>query len=459
MAHGGTRRILRIGIIQNGQLIEERLLRRREPVSIGQSPRNTFVLPAAGLPRSLVLFDVHDGRYRLRFRSGLNGKLSVQGSVLDFRALREQKLARKLGDGYVVPLADRSWGKVVVDEITVLFQFVDAPAVAATPALPRSMRQGWARFIDWPFMTALLGSFVVQVFSVVFIVSQDYPEPPRGIDALDDRFVSMLITETEPPEEKEEQPEEKTDDKEKEKEKEKEPEPEKKKPEKKPEPKTPEEKAKRDAEQMRQMQQTVRKKTILSVIGTEGGDGPAQFLDTLKDGATDVAIAEAFDGTSGVAIAGTADADGGRVVGQETGDVAGIDNDALAGPERKAVKTGAKKELDVRGSVAVKAPSEAFGTGALDQKAITKVVNRRKGAVKACYDKRLKRNNKLAGKVKIQFTILESGRVGDVQVVENTTNDDEVGRCIVGRIKRWRFPKPDGGTVTVTFPFVFTPSG
>lgn len=458
MAQGRDHKILRVGIIQNGRIVEERLLRRRDRVTLGQSPRNTFVLPSAGVPRSLTLFDVRDGRYRLHFRPGLNGKLSIDGAVLDFRALREQKLARRLGEGYTVPLPESSRGKVVVDDVTVLFQFVVPPPAPAATRLPTSLKASWTRFIDWPFVTALLGSFVVQVFSLVFIVSQDYPEPPRGIDALDDRFVSMLVSEPPPPEEQEEK-EEPVEEKEKEKVPEKKkPEPEKeKKPE--PEPKTPEEIAKRQAEDMRRMQKAVQEKTILGAIGTLGGDGPGTFVDTLKDGATDVAMAEAFDGTKGIAMGGTNDGDG-RQVGAEAGSVAGIDDGALEARPRKAVTTEKKgREVDVRGSVAVKSPTESFGTGALDMKAVSKVVNRRKRSVQGCYEKELKRNPDLSGKVKVQFTVLESGRVGDVQLLEDTIGDDGVGKCIVRQVKRWRFPKPEGGSVTVTFPFLFTPSG
>lgn len=461
MAQGRDRKILRVGIIQNGRLVEERLLRRRDRVTLGQSPRNTFVLPSAGLPRSLMLFDVRDGRYRLHFRSGLNGKLSVDGAVLDFRALREQKLARKVGDGYVVTVPENGRGKVVIDDVTVLFQFVVPPPAPTAARLPSSMRAGWSRFVDWPFVTALIGSMVVQVFSITFIVSQDYPEPPTGIDALDDRFVSMLIAEPdepEVPEEKEEPVDEKQKEKKKEPEPEKAPEPEKK-PEKKPEPKTAEEIAKRNAEDMRRMQKAVKEKTILGVIGTVGGEGPGQFVNTLQDGAARVAMDEAFDGTRGIAIGGTADAEG-RQVGAEAGSVAGIDDGALQARPRKAVETEKKSaEVDVRGSVAVKSPTESFGTGDLDLKAVTQVVRRRTSAVKGCYEKQLKRTPDLAGKVKIQFTILESGRVSEVEVRENTTGNDDVGQCIIARVKRWRFPKPQGGSVTVSFPFVFAPSG
>ena len=107
----------------------------------------------------------------------------------------------------------------------------------------------------------------------------------------------------------------------------------------------------------------------------------------------------------------------------------------------------------------VKRPSEASGTGVLNSSKITQVVRRRKGTVKACYEKQLERNPRLSGRVKLQFTILESGRVGSTRILEDTIGDAQVGRCIAGAMKRWRFPKPEGGSVTIAFPFAFAPSG
>lgn len=457
MAHGGDRKILRCGVVQNGQLIEERLLRKRAAVSLGQSPRNTFVVTAPGVPRALVLFEVHGGAYHLAFRPGLNGKLAVDGSVLDFRALREQKLARPVGDRYLVPLDAQSRGKVVVGDVTVLFQFVAPPPRPAPATMPRAFRGGWLRLFDWPFVVALLASFVVQVFPITWIVSQDYPEPPRGLDALPDRFVTMLIDEKPPVEE--EKPEEKREEKDKNPEPKPEPKP-KDKPEPTPVERTPEQVAEQKAVEMRRMQKAVRQKTILSVIGTEGGDGPASFINTLRDGATDVAIAEAFDGTSGIEFAGAPTTER-AVAGGEIGDVAGIDAGALrTSTERRAVTTGQKApEVAVRGSVVAKDVEESFGTGTLDQREIKGVVNRRMGAINGCYEKQLKRNPKLAGKVGVQFTILESGRVGEVRIVEDTIGDGEVARCITARMRGWRFPPPAGGAVTVRFPFIFEPAG
>ena len=41
-------KILRVGVIQGGKIIEERHLKRRDTVTIGQDAGNTFVVPASG---------------------------------------------------------------------------------------------------------------------------------------------------------------------------------------------------------------------------------------------------------------------------------------------------------------------------------------------------------------------------------------------------------------------------
>lgn len=471
MAQGRDQKILRIGVIQNGKIIEERLLRRRDSVTIGQSPRNTFVLPSGGVPRSYTLFEVKGGNYQLNFKPEMKGRVSVDQAVLDFDQLRKQSLAKKKGDHYALPLSEKSRGKVVVDDVTLLFQFVTPPPPPSKLQLPASVRQNFFKRADWPFVSTLLASFVVQVFSIAFIVTRDYPEPPKGLETVPDRFKAMITQpppEPEVPPEKEETKEEDSDEDAAEKKVKKprpkpQPKPEPKKVEKKPEkePQTPEEQARAQAEKQRRMQEKVRNNTILSQLGSKGPDGAGNILDTLKDGATDVKIADAFDGADGMVVAKEEgmQRDRRKRIAKETGKVAGVDEKDLRAKGGGAVATGKKKEKKVKGSVSVKKPSEAFGTGVLDSNAIAKVVRRRRGAVKNCYEKQLKRNPKLSGKVKVQFTILESGRVREARVVQDSIGDPAVGKCIVRNVKRWRFPRPDGGSVTVAFPFLFQPSG
>ena len=45
-------------------------------------------------------------------------------------------------------------------------------------------------------------------------------------------------------------------------------------------------------------------------------------------------------------------------------------------------------------------------------------------------------------------------------VQSSTVNSPSVEQCIAGAVRRWEFPKPQGGgIVIVTYPFVFTQAG
>src|SRR5438552_6004226 len=81
-------RILRIGILLGGKIVEERLIRERVPVSIGQSMKNTFSIPVDGLPLEFTLFAIDQGRYSLRFVQKMDGRLSDGGQVNTLDALK-----------------------------------------------------------------------------------------------------------------------------------------------------------------------------------------------------------------------------------------------------------------------------------------------------------------------------------------------------------------------------------
>lgn len=472
MASSNERKILRIGIIQNAKVIEERLVRKREGVTIGQGPKNTFVLPLGSLPRSYPLFELKGGVYHLNFKQGMEGRVSVEDAVLDFDALKSRNLASKKGEHFTLKLSERSRGKIVIGEVTLLFQFVTPPPPPSRLQLPASVRGGMGKNLDWPFVTILMASMIIQVFSVTFMVTRDYPEPPKGIQAMPDRFLAELKIDK--PKEKPKPVEDKE-----------EPKPEDVKEDAPPEPKVVEKKkvkkpkvvekkptktaddieatARANDKRLKKMRQNVRSKTILSQLGTAGGDGPGSIVDTLTNGATDVAINEAFDGANTIAMneggAGK-DTRRSRISGSKiAGDVAAVSDGELLG-KRKVAKgpTSVKKEKKVRGrlKVASKAESE-FGMGSLDGRKVASVIKRRSSALKACYEKRLKRDPKLAGKVVVQFEILPSGRIGATTVKKNTTKDAELAKCLSSTIKRFRFPKPDGGSINFAFPFVFSP--
>jgi TonB family protein len=80
--------------------------------------------------------------------------------------------------------------------------------------------------------------------------------------------------------------------------------------------------------------------------------------------------------------------------------------------------------------------------------------------VKFCYEKELAKKPDLYGRVMVQFTIAGTGAVVASVVQNSTMNNPEVEQCIAGALRRWEFPKPQGGgVVIVSYPFVLKASG
>ncbi len=107
------------------------------------------------------------------------------------------------------------------------------------------------------------------------------------------------------------------------------------------------------------------------------------------------------------------------------------------------------------------ADSESVIQGSLDKELIRQVIRRNIGQIKYCYEKELQTKPNLAGKVAVRFLITPKGTVQTAKVAEGTTlRDAAVGDCITLRVRSWRFPEPKGGgSVIVTYPFVFKQAG
>jgi len=75
-------------------------------------------------------------------------------------------------------------------------------------------------------------------------------------------------------------------------------------------------------------------------------------------------------------------------------------------------------------------------------------------AIRICYERSLKVNPDVQGKVTIRFTIGRAGTITDIQITENTTGDAAIGTCIAQKVRAWRFSPPDEGEVTFSYPFL-----
>lgn len=74
-----------------------------------------------------------------------------------------------------------------------------------------------------------------------------------------------------------------------------------------------------------------------------------------------------------------------------------------------------------------------------------------------CYTTALEKNAKLKGKLIVEFIVMENGKVGDATVRRNKLGSPAVAECVLGGLKRMRFPKPYEGNVRISHTFNFLP--
>jgi TonB family protein len=103
-------------------------------------------------------------------------------------------------------------------------------------------------------------------------------------------------------------------------------------------------------------------------------------------------------------------------------------------------------------------PEDTVVMGTIDQNLLHEALRAHKDEFVNCYNREINAENpNLAGKVKVRWTIGASGRVSKAGVDSSTINNRNVEACVVGVIKRIKFPMPEGaGDVEVTYPFNFS---
>ncbi|MBW1811051.1 MAG: TonB family protein, partial [Deltaproteobacteria bacterium] len=112
------------------------------------------------------------------------------------------------------------------------------------------------------------------------------------------------------------------------------------------------------------------------------------------------------------------------------------------------------------GKVLFKSPKKKIKVvGKLSREAIRKVIRKHIKQIQYCYEKELLKKPNLSGKFVVQFTIGVNGKVSKVKIKSSTLNSPQVEACVARSIKRWVFPKPKGGSVKVTYPFIFNSKG
>ena len=166
-------KVLRIGLVSAGRILEERIVKQRTSVSVGPSEKSMFVVQA-NVPSQFKLFELIGPDYYLNFLDGMTGRVALASGITDLVSLKGQ--AKRVGPAYQVRLTDEARGKVVVGETTFLFQFVAPPPIQPRPQLPLSVKGGVASQIDWSLTIIAAFSFLLH-FGLVGAMYSDWMDP------------------------------------------------------------------------------------------------------------------------------------------------------------------------------------------------------------------------------------------------------------------------------------------
>lgn len=183
-------KVLRIGLVAAGRILEERIVKQRTSVTVGPSEKSMFVVQA-NVPPQFKLFELIGSDYYLNFLDGMTGRVALATGITDLVALKGQ--AKRVGPAYQIRLTEEARGKVVIGETTFLFQFVAPPPVQPRPQLPLSVKGGVASQIDWNLTIIAAFSFLLH-FGLIGAMYSDWMDP-----VVNDDLTAALVHVVQPP--------------------------------------------------------------------------------------------------------------------------------------------------------------------------------------------------------------------------------------------------------------------
>jgi len=446
---------LRVALLWNGAVQAEELIDEPRPVVLGEGADALFPLPEGVVTDgSLPVLEPDEAGYRLRLSSVLGGDVWLSGVRQAVRALASGSSAIDLGP--------EDYGVITIGPVAVFFQHV-------RPA--RSLPRSWLPEVDGGLVAGVgLALFLFTSLAILAVLAERERPDPDPLELPTDLVARYMVVP--PPEDLLEPPD--------------------------PTPSgtdnddpglqardeaggaaAPREEgrvAEREAPERdeppevegerREVVQRVRR---LGLLGALSGGGEQNAIAEALDapsvgeilgglGSTRTVVAR---GPGGAGLRGAGDGGGGQAGGSlfaagDLGTGAGAGPGAGAGRGRRG--PGARGRPRQERTVQVSRGNPRV-SGFLSAAQINRVVRANQAAVRYCYDTEVQRQPNLAGQVKVQWRIDRNGRVSMARIASSSLRNARVEGCIIRQVRRWRFPKPDGGEVTVEYPFVMRVGG
>jgi hypothetical protein len=434
-------KVLRIGVVQAGRVIEERVIKQRSHVTVGPNEKNMFVVPGNKLPPVFRLFELSGGVYHLNFVDGLGGRVQLPSGVTELKDLKGQ--AQRLPQGvYQLRLGEDARGKVVIGDTTFLFQFVTPSPVQPKAQLPVAVMRGTGE-MDWNTTIIAAFSFLLHFLALGAIYS-DWMDPVVDDEVSVAGLIDTIKALPPPPQVEEQQ---KTDEKTEKAEEKEQP---KAVTKSTPKPSAPGQKmsAQETAKLTNELAQLE-----MEVIGNLTSSGPAT-AGVLRSGEISLAaLDEAAKGSEGVGIGGgdlKLGSGGGTIrPGSAGGGLASI-GETGRGSGTEGTGTTAKV-AGPKGNANVASPTVAGGTIAN----ASRVVAGMRAAFRGCYMRGLQDNPDVQGSISLSIRVGPGGEVTGVTATPSGNLPSSVVACVQARASAAQFDPPEGGSAVVRAPVTF----
>jgi len=436
-------KVLRIGVVQGGRVIEERIVKQRGHVTVGPSEKNLFVVASSVVPSSFRLFELVGNDYHLNFLDGMQGRIALPTGISDLNVLKGQ--ARRTSQGaYQIRLTEDSRGKVVIGDTTFLFQFVAPPPVQPKPQLPVAVLRG-ATALDWNTTIIAAFSFLIH-FLLLGAVYSDWLDPIVDDEMAVAGLIDSLKALPPPPpvEEKVEEVDEKAEEKTEAKTEQK--------PaasgKKGPAPGGGAMGAREAAAVSNQLEQLE-----MATLGALAATGPAT-AGVLKGG--DVAtgaLDQAAASSAGVGI-GTGDLKLGSGGGALRPGAAGGGLGTIGSTGRGTGTEGTGTTGKLAGPKGNASVGGAAVSGGTVSNAARVVAGMRAG-FRACYQRGLNENPDAQGNIRLTIRVGAGGEVTNVTATPSGNLPPSVVACVQSRAKAAQFDAPEGGSAAIVVPVTF----
>jgi hypothetical protein len=436
-------KVLRIGLIQGGKVVEERVVKQRVSVSVGAGEKNMFVISGGDLPEGFRLFELIGDDYHLNFTAGMKGRVALPSGLSELDALRERVPANGQGI-HQIPLSEDTRGKVVIGETTFLFQFVAPPPLQPRPQLPRAVRGGGS--VDWPTTIIAAFSFLLH-FGAIGAIYSDWLDPVVDYDVNVAGLVETVKALPAPP--PVEEPEQAPDKAKERAEAPKAQAPKPSSPRPAPADGPKEHVTKAQIAAISNELQSLEMATLAALSGVgpatanvlRNGDVPTTTLDAAA--ASEAGVSSG--GPGGLKLGGSGGTVRPGAMGGGLASIGSTGKSAGAGSGAVAVVKGPRGNANM-GDVSV------AGGQVTDA---SRVVAQIRAGFRACYNKGLADNPDIEGKIALNIQVGPTGQVSSVTATKTGNIPDSVLDCVKARASSAMFSPPQGGTAVVQVPVSF----